>query len=659
MKKFLSFIIIVFLTLSVGLISDTPSSALSASDFNPGRIIDDSVFNNSSTMSVDQIQNFLNSKVPTCDRNHAGFTGASGTVYNPPWTCLKEYNENPTTKENNIGKFNANGSPYQVPGGQSAAQIIYSAAQAYSINPQVLLVLLEKEQSLVTDTWPVSFQYRAATGYGCPDTAACDSTYYGFYNQVTNAARQFRKYANYPDSFNFKGGVTRYIQYNPSASCGGSNVYIQNQATASLYNYTPYQPNSGALSGMSDSSPGSTVNCGAYGNRNFFWYFNRWFGSTFALPKYSWSINSFDYSGGDNLMEPGDSEIATLKVTNTGYQTWYNSGNNPVRLGTWEPANSSTSLSTRGWLSANRLANMQENSVSTGQTATFTFPIGVTGLGTYYQSLNLVAENDQWMNWPGFRPTLVGTSAYSWSLEGVSYSNGTGLMNPGTSQNITVSAKNTGTATWYKNSGPVIKLATWQPDRQSKVGQGWLSPTRVVALSTDSVAPGQTAQFQFSVNMPGSGPYYERLNLVAEGKKWFNDQNLTLYLEGKKYSWQPVWVSPSSGTYTVPKNTPLTLTIKVKNTGNATWTKYGSFPTRIGTALPQNRGSALETPSWINSTRPGGLIEDTVAPGQEGTFSFSIKTPNYAVNLYESFNLLAEGLMWFQDPKFAIQLKVY
>ena len=63
--------------------------------------------------------------------------------------------------------------------GQTAAEIIYQAAQDYKINPQVLIVLLEKEQSLITDTYPNTKQYRSATGYGCPDTAACDTKYYG------------------------------------------------------------------------------------------------------------------------------------------------------------------------------------------------------------------------------------------------------------------------------------------------------------------------------------------------------------------------------------------------------------------------------------------------------------------------------------------------
>jgi len=299
------------------------ASALSGSDFNPGRIIDDLVFFNKNSMTVSQIQDFLNSKVPTCDTNHAGFTGGTGTIYSSPFICLKDFYENPdatytvnftykntsgvdtagsrTYYENNSYRYTSltpvytNGNYTQgyslkgtmtnvagvKPAGSiSAAQIIYNAAQTYNINPQVLLVTLQKEQGLITDTWPASWQYQAAMGYGCPDTAPCSAGYAGFSKQVFSAAYQFRRYTDSPDSYNFKGGTTRYVQYNPTASCGGTNVAIINQATANLYNYTPYQPNAAALANMSDSSAGGSASCGAYGNRNFFWYFNRWFGST-------------------------------------------------------------------------------------------------------------------------------------------------------------------------------------------------------------------------------------------------------------------------------------------------------------------------------------------------------------------------------------------
>ena len=248
-----------------------PAQAAPVVGFVAGKIIDDSVFTNKSTMSVLQIQNFLNSKVPICDT-----AGAQISEYGGP-----DLNGDGKVQRWEWGQSNYNQSTFvclknYVDGGKSSAQIIFDAAQEFSINPQVLIVLLQKEQGLVQDTWPLNVQYRSATGYGCPDTAACDSQYYGLTNQIRWAARMFRAIMNASPTWYTPYIVgTNYIQYNPNSSCGGSNVNIENRATQALYNYTPYQPSQAAL----DAGWG-TVNCGAYGNRNFYLYFTEWFGNT-------------------------------------------------------------------------------------------------------------------------------------------------------------------------------------------------------------------------------------------------------------------------------------------------------------------------------------------------------------------------------------------
>ncbi|MCL1839706.1 hypothetical protein FWF89_01745 [Candidatus Saccharibacteria bacterium] len=261
------------------------AAAADMSKFNPGRIIDDAVFYNKDTMTVEQIQAFLNNKVPICN------TYTHPTKPEEAAPCLKDYRETTNTKSadafcNGYGAIN-----------QSAAEIIYGVAQSCGINPQVLIVKLQKEQGLVTDTWPrdswlarqnggnppypqVNFQYRSAMGYGCPDTALCDSVYYGFFNQIYYAARQFKRYRADPTGFNYVAGRNNNIPWHPSTGvCGYSTVFIENQATAGLYNYTPYRPNAAALA----SSYGSGDACSSYGNRNFFSYFTDWFGSTVGM----------------------------------------------------------------------------------------------------------------------------------------------------------------------------------------------------------------------------------------------------------------------------------------------------------------------------------------------------------------------------------------
>ncbi len=236
-----------------------PAVAADLANFNPGFIVSDSVFYDATSMSAAQIQSFLAQKGSGCTG------GSDGSP------CLASYT---ASTPNRAATSNCT-QTYVGAANEPASTIIAKVGSACGINPRVLLVMLQKEQGLVTTTNPSTSRYQKAMGYGCPDTAACDTTYYGFFNQVYSAASQLRNYANNPTRFSYRYGMTNNILFNPNRSCGSSGVFIKNQATASLYNYTPYQPNAAALS----AGYGTGDSCSAYGNRNFWNYFSDWFGS--------------------------------------------------------------------------------------------------------------------------------------------------------------------------------------------------------------------------------------------------------------------------------------------------------------------------------------------------------------------------------------------
>jgi len=247
--------------------------------FQAGNIMSDAVMGAPNTMSVAQIQAFLDS-MNACNKPvSSGNSNGTAVVVTSSSSAYLSTNSSVTYQITGGVPGTKNGTFLCLRNskfdGQSAAQIIFDVSQSYKINPQVLLVLLQKEEGLITDTSPNSNQYKIATGFGCPDTAACNTAYYGFKNQLSNAANLFRTvldggWSNYPAYTNV------YVQYNPSASCGGSTIYISNRATSALYRYTPYQPNAAVLA----NPPGSVVACGAYGNSNFYSFFTDWFGST-------------------------------------------------------------------------------------------------------------------------------------------------------------------------------------------------------------------------------------------------------------------------------------------------------------------------------------------------------------------------------------------
>ena len=315
-----------YLTTSIAFLASiliSPStSALSASDWQANNIISDNSFTDTDSMSVSDIQNFLNNRVPACDTNgtlpateygrpditHAQYAALNGWA-GPPYVCLRNYYEVPKYIPGDY--IPANNFSGSIPSGaKSAAQIIYDAAKLNNISAKTILVKIATESlgPLTSDTWPVQNQYTYAMGSHCPDsgpggTANCDRNYAGFSMQVSSGAGLMRYYL---DNMNqawwpYKrpgGGVdlvkkdskgtslkdlcsdrvglqnSNCVGWNVPASCGGTVLNIQTKATAALYTYTPYQPNKSAL----DNMYGTGDSCSAYGNRNFWRVWNVWFG---------------------------------------------------------------------------------------------------------------------------------------------------------------------------------------------------------------------------------------------------------------------------------------------------------------------------------------------------------------------------------------------
>ena len=131
---------------------------------------------------------------------------------------------------------------------ESAATIISKVAQACSISPKVLLVLLQKEQALITATGPAAAEYQIAARHGLPGHGPLR-------HPVLRLLQPgLLRCTPVPAVRDLPAGVLiprRPVQLRstgrPTASCGTSTVYIPNQATAGLYIYTPYRPNAAAL----------------------------------------------------------------------------------------------------------------------------------------------------------------------------------------------------------------------------------------------------------------------------------------------------------------------------------------------------------------------------------------------------------------------------
>jgi LysM repeat protein len=227
------------------------------STFDPGNLISDAEFFRSASMTVAEIQAFLEQRNPNC---RDGFV------------CMKDFTETTFSRDQTVLCR-----AYEGAANETAAQIVHKVSAACGVSVEALLVLIQKEQSLVTLAAPSAIRFERATGYACPDTAPCDSQFFGFYNQVYNAAKQFKRYSNPPGTSRFftwfPVGQSAQVRLHPNAACGARPVTMKNQATAGLHYYTPYTPNDIALVNL--ASVGDS--CSAYGNRNFWRVYNYWF----------------------------------------------------------------------------------------------------------------------------------------------------------------------------------------------------------------------------------------------------------------------------------------------------------------------------------------------------------------------------------------------
>ncbi len=259
---------------------------------------------------------------------------------------------------------------------------------------------------------------------------------------------------------------------------------------------------------------------------------------------YSWQMISEGSNKDLTKLKAGDIANCTLTAKNTGNTTWTKSGNNPVRIGTWGPMDRSSAFYVAGnWLGSNRPATMNEASVAPGNNATFSFQMKAPAqTGTYFERFNLVSEGAAWMNDTGLGYyCVVSPPTYIWQFVSQGSDKDLTKIKPGETATISLTAKNTGNATWYRTGSNPVRVGTTNPrDRMSAFANGtWLGPNRPVGIpaGTDSVAPGATVTFTWTYTTPSRpGAYREYFSLVTEGITWMNDPGVNYYTVVLNYS---------------------------------------------------------------------------------------------------------------------------
>jgi hypothetical protein len=457
--------------------------------FDQNDIIDDSVFNNVNSMTSAQIDNFLNSFPNSCISANSSFMAVDPNGYNLS-------------------------TGYQYGGYVTAGKVISDAAQAYSLNPQVLITTLEKEQSLVTGRNNFSgycnngdqHKYAASVGYGCPDsgttydynglslyqrngvpvtstgtTCVNSAAKAGFSQQVIRAAWLLKfgqqrsrgnvgwavvsgNWNNSDDPQSCYGGPTTQGTFAvcPSQAAtfhdgyytiDGTAVHINSGATAALYWYTPHFA----------------------GNQSFYNLYTQWFGSTKAISL------------------PGCDE-----ATNTTRScVWYLVGPNGQPYYT-------SSISDRNWLANNDDFSYQSKAFF-GNAVPFSGNVPVYRLEGTDSSSFLTANQSEY--------NLLSANGYT--AKGVDF-----YADPGND--------NSGYPVYrlYLASGNLHKWVATMAERDSLINQGYsyegVAFTSISPFAQEKApATGQSLVYRFR-DMPGGDHFwtadvYERDQMIQAG----------------------------------------------------------------------------------------------------------------------------------------------
>lgn len=546
MRQLLIAVVVLFFASSIALLNVQDSSA----SFTKSKLISDDIFSQDGSMSNSQINSFLNKFSKSCISPNSGFKAKKPTGYSPSGGFK-------------YGSY------------VTAGTVIASAAKAYDINPRVLIVTLEKEQSLVTGRNSSTYcndgnhKYAAAMGYGCPDggskysytnislyqrngstktktgpTCVNAKEKAGFTQQVIRGAWLLKfgqqkskgntswgivktNWDNSDDIGTYYGGPMTRGNFKRCGSCNtvyydgyrtidGQSVLMSTGGTAALYWYTPH----------------------FHGNQLFVNLYESWFGSTKSKPTYKWSLVSkglYTDSGRTTSLNgatvsPGQKVYLRVKAKNTGNTVWQQSF---FKLGTNKPQGGSSPLQSDDWITSGRVDRMLEDSVEPGETATFESSLlAPDNSGTYTQYFKPVAEGITWLNDVGlkFSLTVQGNrdfNVFSNSTKTKLLNNDSINMYAGAKLYVTVSVRNNTGSTWPANT---TKIGTTNPTNRTSTfrDDSWLTGGRPAKFTTDT-APNASNSVTFTMTAPDTpGSYSEQFGLLIENQEWIEYNTETI-----------------------------------------------------------------------------------------------------------------------------------
>ena len=222
---------------------------------------------------------------------------------------------------------------------------------------------------------------------------------------------------------------------------------------------------------------------------------------------------------------------------------------------------------------------------------------------------------------------------------------------PGQSQAVVVRAVNTGDTTW--SAGQLYRLGASPSNQLSFSGFACGGYTRSpgdsrVFLCRD-VPPGGSHEFRFVVTMPPGPPGNARLSvrMVRDGVAWFGEET-SWTVAAATANDADIRAGESAVPVSLAPGATGTATVRVVNTGSATWTAGTAYRLGAGpaNALPW---TAFACGGYMNGPGDGRVfLCHDVPPGAGHDFRFGVVLPTTAsAPARLSVRMVRDGVAWF------------
>lgn len=288
-----------------------------------------------------------------------------------------------------------------------------------------------------------------------------------------------------------------------------------------------------------------------------------------------------------------------VTMKNTGTSTWTRADGfvlvaNPVGTTTW-----TTTFVRLGTL----------DSIAPGQSKTFSFPITAPATtGTF---------NYQWrMSRPGNAVFGQATTNRSVTVQSGHFAEFVSqtlpaTIQPGRQYTATVVMRNGGTTTWSRDAGFVLVA-------QNPLGNTTWGTNNVKLGVGETVAPGATKSFQFTITAPSTaGSYNWQWRMSRPSNAVFGEFTPNLSVNVQVVN-NAQFISQTGIPTTIQAGQTFTASITMRNNGNSTWTRSAGY-----ILLAQN---PFGNSTWgMNQVRLGS--SESIAAGTDKTFTATFRAP--------------------------------